>query len=262
MKKILFFTLIFSLQAVAQNKNIRSPLNDKKFNNPIIRMFPKQGELTADCKKYAEFLMINAAELTADGLEFARTLSLRGQMKNSFEADFLLGAVANVEITKLQEVVISEQSGSFTEISTRLGLTLAPVEVYQNAGSIYIKVRSRDIMCDLLANKIELTANAQVTLLLSESETAFQNQFYEDIHAATAAALTENDNNFVKAAFLGLAYTGIFRKHNLPAAETKENLIFLFSALFKSGSLEPHEHQEVQTRRALGLTPVILKAAL
>lgn len=262
MKKIIICMFIFSVQAGAQNKNIRTPLADKNYSGTTIRLFPVQNELMADCKNYAKFLIAGAAGLTADDVEFARTLPLRGQMKNTFEADFELGAITNVEIKKLQGLTMRVQPGSLAEISTRLGLSLVPAEIYENPNGTHLKVRSRDLMCDLLSNKIDFTANAQIILSLNESETAFLKLFYEDVNAATTAVLAGNENTFVKAALLGLAYTEIFRKHNLPAIETKENLTFLFNTLFVAGTLEPNELWEVQTNRNLGPTPVVLKAGL
>lgn len=262
MKKIIFLTLIFSLQSIAQNKNIRTALSDKNFSGTTIKIFPVQNELVTDCKNYAEFLIANAADLTAENVQFARTLPLRGQMKDSFEADFTLGTIANVEISNLQALTMRIKEGSLTKISTGLGLGLAPVEGYQHNNSFYLKFRSRDQMCDLLSNKIDLTANAQMTVSLNENEAAFLKLFYDDINAATTAILAENDNTFVKAALLGLAYTEIFRKHNLATTETKDNLVFLFNSVFKPGTLELLARGPVETSRDLGLTPVFLKAGL
>lgn len=262
MKKIIFYTLIFSLQAGAQNKNIRTPLADKSFSGTTVRIFPVQNELVVDCKNYVEFLIAGAAGLTADDVEFARTLPLWGQMKNSFEADFELGTITNVEIKKLQELTMRFQPGSLSEISTRLGLSLAPAEIFENTSGTHLKIRSRDLMCDLLSKKVDFTAMAHLILSLGERDVAFLKRFYDDINAVTAAVLTENDNTFVKAALLGLAYTEVFRKHNLPAPETKENLTFLFNTLFLAGSLEPDASWGVQTSRNLGPTPVVLKVGL
>lgn len=262
MKRIIFLTLIFSLQSIAQSKNIRSPFSNKNFSGTTIKIFPAQNELAADCKNYAEFLVANAADLTADSVEFARTLPLRGQMKDTFEADFVLGTIANVEIAGLQALAMRVKPESLTKISTGLGLSLTPVDVYQQNNTLHLKIRSRDQMCDLLSNKIELTANAQMIVSLNESEGAFLKLFNSDINAATATILAENENTFVKAALLGLAYTETFKKYNLASAETKDNLVFLFNSVFKSGTLDPLEQVPVETSRDLGLTPVFLKAGL
>lgn len=262
MKKIFFWIFIFGLPAGAKNKNIRTPFAANNYSSTTIKLSAVQKELPAECKNFAEYLIANAESLTADDVEFARTLPLRGQMKNTFEADFKLGSIANIEIKKLQELTMRLQPGSLSEISTRLGLSLAPAEIFENSTGAYIKVKSRDVMCDLLSNKIDFTAMAHIILSLNESDAAFLKRFYEDINADTAALLNGPDNTFVKAALLGLAYTEVFRKHNLEITETKDNLTFLFNTLFKADTLEMNEHWQIQTSRNLGPTPFVLKGGL
>lgn len=262
MKTILICMVFFNVQAHAQIKNIRMPLPEKSYSGTTIKLSPVGKELLAECKIFAEYIIANAENLTAADVEFARALPLRGQMKDTFEADFKLGSIANIEIKKLQELKMRLQPGSLSAISTRLGLSLPPAEIFENATGPHIKVRSRDVMCDLLSNKIDFTAMVHIILSLNESDAAFLKRFYEDINADTAAVLSGHDNTFVKAALLGLVYTEIFRKHNLESNETKDNLTFLFNTLFKAGTLEVNEHRQIQTSRNLGPTPMVLKGGL
>ena len=262
MKKIIFWIFIFGLPAGAQNKNIRTPFAAKNYSDTTIKLSPVQDKLAAECKNFAEYLIANAENLTADDVEFARALPLRGQMKNTFEADFKLGSIANIEIKKLQELKMRLQPGSLSAISTGLGLRLPSAEIFENTTGAYIKTKSRDVMCDLLSNKIDFTVMVHLLLSLNESDAVFLKRFYEDINADTAAVLSGHDNNFVKAALLGLAYTEIFRKHNLESTETKDNLTFLFNTLFKAGTLEMNEHWQIHTSRNLGPTPFVLKGGL
>ena len=270
MKKLLTLIFIFSLQAVAQQNVLVAPFLKGSYSGLSFALTPTQNGLVEECKEYAGFLITNAVGLTAEDVEFARSLPQHGQMKSTIEVDFEIqnlqkvaasDAIAELDEASLQELVARRQSDSLSEVSVRLGLLMPEPELHKARRGFVLRVKSRDLMCDMLSSKIHFTAKARISLSRNEDDSAFLNLFYSDISAATGRVLATNDAPFVKAALLGLAYSEIFKKHNLADSETRNNVGFLFETFFKPGSLELSP-SNFQQRRNLGLVPIVLKAGI
>ncbi len=270
MKKLLILIFIFSLSAGAQQKILQAPFLRGSYSGITFAVTPAQSGLAEECKDYAEYLIANAVGLTADDVEFWRSLPMRGQMKNTIEVDFEIqrqqtvaaaGAVAEIDAANLQDLQVHTQPSSLSEVSLRLGLKIATPELHKSHHGFVLRVKSRDLMCDLLSAKAYLAAKAQVLLSSNEKDSEFLKLFYTDISTATNNIVAANEEPFVTAALLGLAYSEIFRKNGLAVAETRNNLIFLFDTFFKPGSLEPNTISFHQSRN-LGLTPIFLKAGI
>lgn len=290
---LILINFIFCQQIQAQQKLIQTPFWRGVYNEPQeIQIQALQPGLTEDCSRYAKFIITQAQGLTADDLEFARTLPLAGQMKNNYEVDFqfkktqrfekqtenpslppdfqIAEPIIDVDFSTLKDIVVPVKAGTFTEISRRLGLSETKVELVKNVsvGAGLIKLNSRDLVCDLLSNSLFLTAKANLQISLNEKDTEILSHFYSEVENRTSDILDGADNNFVKAALLGVSLSEIFEKSSLRDDDVKKNITFLFSSLFKPDSLDLSENWvrienrnviNFQKGRPLGFGSVLLR---
>ena len=90
-KLIILITSVFSLALQANQKKLQTPFWRVSFNEQSeIELIPLQNGLVDDCQNYSSYLLAQAQTLSSEDLQFARTLPLAGQMKNTYEVDFQL----------------------------------------------------------------------------------------------------------------------------------------------------------------------------
>lgn len=259
MKKLMLLSLFLVLQSEAQLHSVE--------------LRPVQAGLLADCQDYADYLVKAAASLTADDIEYARLLPLKGQMKNSFAADleFKIPEHKNydniiaIDFSSLKEISVKNEGGTLTALSRRFGLKV-PEPYLSTDGRL--QITSRDLLCDLLLKKVTITAKAPMQIILSKSATAALEKLNSEIAAVSGDILAENSGEPVKAALLGVAYAGILSKNFKLKSEIKAGIQSLFERLFKPGSLELSEAWEkaggrafliLQNTKALGFVSLELR---
>lgn len=257
-------------------KNIQTPFWQTSYSEQLeVQIKPLQPGVEADCRQYVEYLIAMANGLTAEDLEFARTLPLRGQMKDAYEVDFQLtpmvstaetqsiahladmagllnyqikkplvslelASIKNIRLKNIQlkNIETENRPNSFSSLSKNLGLTATPIELLQNKLEPIIRIRGRDAVCDLLTKNNYLYAESRYVISLSAEDILKMNNFYRQVEDKTFAVFYQNENIFVKAALLGYSYAQLYQAENTPADEIKQNIIFLFKNLFKPNTLE------------------------
>ncbi len=286
MKKLyIIFTFMFTTALQANQKTIQTPFWSATYNDqPEIAMYPLQNGLAEDCQSYSGFLAEQAQNISSEDLQFARTLPLAGQMKNSYEAEFRLNdsfttgktseskkffdykiSKPSIEInhSTLTNLGVESKAVSFSQISKRLGLPDAKIELFKNI----IRINSRDLACDLIAGHLKLTANAELQIRLNAEDQNVLDSFYTPLSQKTAEILAGNQNDYVKAAQLGIMFSEFFSSYSIEKEDFKIYVEFLFSNLFKTGSLEKNQNWvgdiiNYHKTRFLGFSPVTLKAVI
>ena len=268
MKKIiLLINLLFSIELYAQSKIIQTPFWSSTYNDQQeIRMTLVQPGIAEDCRNYANFIIQQAKELTAEDLDFARNLPLKGQMKNNYEVEFRLAQlpkqnsqreiilnfseyqvvdpILEVNFLTLKNITLLSRAGTFADISRKLGLQETEIEIVKNnsVSIITIKIKGRDLVCDLLAKNTLLSAKAQVQLSLNAIDLKAMSKFYSEVENKTLEIKNNTESDFLKAALLGYTYSELFDDRQATNEEMRKKIKFLFTRLFKSNSLELSEN--------------------
>lgn len=267
MKKITFLILLICLYSQAETKIIKTPFWMSSYNDQQeIEIEPVQSGITEDCKAYAEFIEQQSKQLTAEELEFSRTLPLAGQMKDNYEVNFRMkqtqmpntlianqlsfpnfqidNPIVEVDLSTLKDVKALSKAGTFMGISKKLGLAEAEIELVKNNTNeiIAVKIKARDLACDLLSKNAALSASAQYQISLNAMDILSMNKFYSEIENKTFEIINGTESNFIKAAMLGGAYSELFDRSNLTNDEINKNIVFLFKRLFKPNSLDLSEN--------------------
>lgn len=267
MKKITLLILLAGFNTHADLKIVQTPFWMASYNDQQeIEIAPVQTGVVEDCKSYAEFIEEQSKQLTAEELEFYRTLPLAGQMKDNYEIDFRMkpvqmpnapiakqlslpnfqidNPVVEIELSTVKNIAPLIQPGTFTDFSKKLGLAETKIEPVKNNlnQTVAIKIKGRDLVCDLISKNAVLSASAQCQILLNATDVLAMNKFYREVENKTLEIIDSNESDFVKAALLGYAYSELFDGSKLSNEETKQSISFLFSRLFKPNSLNLSEN--------------------
>lgn len=280
-KKFILFSLLLCSFAKAQ-KNIQTPFWQTLYSEPVVvQMQPvQQGieqDLEQDCKEYGEYLLKQSEELTAEDLDFARTLPLPKQMKDNYEVDFRftnidsapmsrktssestsnlsanLSAILNyqvenplvgLELSSLKNIKAPIQDGTLSAISKKFSLAAAPIVLLKDpsGATTALKIKGRDAVCDLLNKKIALSAEAQYVISLPADNIIKMNRFHARVEDKTAPILNLQENSLIKAAMLGYEYSQLFKEENIAESEMQQNIHFLFKNLFNENTLDLSEN--------------------
>lgn len=257
---------------------------------PKMELVPLQPGVAADCRNFENFLLKQADEISEEDLDFSRTLPLAGQMQNTYEvdfeikmtlsankrsvrrfqpADFYTEGTFELVPSTLKDIRVPHKDGTLTGVSTRLGLKPTSIELIAEQGQWpLIKISGRDVVCDLLSNKLALTANAQARISLNQSDLHLLSRFYKEIEEKTSEIFANHAyGDYAKAALLGLSYSEIFERYEMNEVELKKNLKFLFESLFYPDSLRLNTNWvrsgnknviDFQPRKELGFAEVIM----
>lgn len=267
MKKITLLILLAGFNTHADLKIVQTPFWMASYNDQQeIEIAPVQTGVVEDCKSYAEFIEEQSKQLTAEELEFYRTLPLAGQMKDNYEIDFRMkpvqmpnapiakqlslpnfqidNPVVEIELSTVKDIAPLSQPGTFTDFSKKLGLAETKIEPVKNNlnQTVAIKIKGRDLVCDLISKNAVLSASAQCQILLNATDVLAMNKFYKEVENKTLEIIDNNESDFVKAALLGYAYSELFDSGKLSNEEIKQSISFLFSRLFKPNSLDLSEN--------------------
>ena len=268
MKKIIFLTpFLISMQLSAQTlpnvkKKIMGPFWETTYEEQQqIFMVPVQPGLAQDCADYARYILLEAQVLTAEDLNFARGLPLPGQMKNNYEVDFrpVQGLIPNkfsdiiklrvpdfhiedpvveIDFSTIKDIQIPQKTGTFTDLSKKLGLGETKAEWANNV----LKITGRDLVCDLYRKNLVLEAKAQQQISLNASDSTTMQRFYGEIENRTFEIKNSTENNYVKAAMLGYSYSELLKESGLEDDKIKKQLSFLISHLFNPDTMELNEN--------------------
>lgn len=267
MKKIILLILLASLQSQAEIKIVQTPFWMASYNDQQeVEIAPVQTGVIEDCKAYAEFIEEQSKQLTAEELEFYRSLPLAGQMKDNYEIDFRMkqvhrsifqakkapgfpnfqvdNPVVEVDLLTLKDVKVLSKTGTFTDISKKMGLAETQIEPVKNNLNqvVAVKIKARDLVCDLISKNAVLSASAQHQISLNATDILAMNKFYSEVENKTFEVINGTDSNFIKAAMLGYSYSELFDGSKLSNEEIKKSISFLFSRLFKTNSLDLSEN--------------------
>lgn len=267
MKKIILLILLASLRSQAEIKIVQTPFWIASYNDQQeIEIAPVQTGVVEDCKAYAEFIAQQSKQLTAEELEFYRSLPLAGQMKDNYEIDFRMkqiqmpvsrGAglfslpnfqidnpIVEIELSTLKDIKPLSKPGTFTDISKKLGLAETKIEPVKNNlnQTVAVKIKARDLVCDLISKNATLLASAQYQISLNATDILAMNKFYSEVENKTFEVINGTESNFIKAAMLGCSYSELFDGSKLSNEEIKKSISFLFSRLFKPDSLDLSEN--------------------
>lgn len=271
MKKIvILLSLIFSMHASAQNL-IQTPFWQTSVLKKIeFQLKTTQEGLAADCKDYADYAFSQGDGILAFNLELYRDLPLRKQMKDTYEAIFELisvpsvenrmmdsslnltsllffditNAIVSIDFSTLKNIKGSYERGSLTELSKKFNLKDTPIELIRSPNGLRagIKIKGRDVACDLLSGKYVLSAEAEYQVALPEESILKMDRFYKQIEDTYFNIVSQQENDFVKAALLGYAYGRLYQDQNVSAYDIKLNITSLFKNIFKTNSLDLNEN--------------------
>lgn len=294
MKKTFFyFNIIFSIQLSARENVIQTLFWEATFSGqPEFQIEPQQPGIAEDCQGYAKFLTEQSTPISAEDLEFARTLPLAGQMKNSYEVDFqfkkmrieikenkhlpqppeflLSEPLLNTELTTLKEIRPAAKTAGFAGISKKLGLKAAEIEIIRDkpVGDLIVRIKARDLVCDLLTKNTFLSAQVQLQISPNAEELDVIDRFYNEVGNKTSDILEEKENNNVKAALMGISFSEMLTEYERSPGDIKKNINYLFAALFKPGTLELNSNWQgsdyrkvlnYPKTRQLGFQPIALR---
>lgn len=271
MKKIIILlSLNFSIHVSAQNF-IQTPFWQTSVLKKIeFQLKTTQEGLAADCKDYADYAFSQGDGILAFNLEFYRDLPLRKQMKDTYEAIFELisvpsvenrmmdsslnltsllffditNAIVSIDFSTLKNIKGSYERGSLTELSKKFNLKDTPIELIRSPNGLRagIKIRGRDVACDLLSGKYVLSAEAEYQVALPEESILKMDSFYKQIEDTYFNIVSQQENDFVKAALLGYAYGRLYQDQNVSAYDIKLNITSLFKNIFRTNSLVLNEN--------------------
>ena len=198
--------------------------------------------LPEDCKEYEKFLQKNHRQ--ADDVAFARSLPLTGQMKDSYEADFILKAVSEhgqVLSVDLKELTYHQQNPGLVALSDFLKLVRTEFKIFKSDSGdlLYIKIMGRDLACDLLNHQSVFMAKAHYLISPPSEEVMKIDRFYSQIAKLTLHTLQMDAENPVKAAVLGLHYGRLLKAERILPADRHKKIAWLFETLFLSETLVP-----------------------
>lgn len=270
MKKILLIISFFAQLNANAQKSVQTPFWEATTSEQIeIQLKPLQEEFKADCKAYTDYLVEQSNEIKAPELDFSRNMPMRKYMKANYEAVFELlknnstknteksipmksllsspilflhveDPIVSIDFSNLKNIKGSYSEGSLTEISKKFNLTDTQIEVFKSQDGLRtgIKIKGRDVACDLLNGKYLLKADAEYFMSLPNNTVTKMNQFYKQVEDQYYDIINQEQNIYVKAALLGYAYGKLYQNENVTAEDINSNIIFLLKNIFNPNSLD------------------------
>ncbi len=250
MKILIKMLIVLSSLGAQAEKNIQTTFWSASYPETSQINFKAPVEnLENDCKNYQD--IVSAQDLDAEIIEFNRKTPVAGSMKTHYGVYFEIISPApvflknenmffqvNLETLKNIQVILSKKS--LSALSSEKGLKIDNVEFKNNAsGRPSLYVSSRDLACDLITQKAKLQAQVQNTISLSANKIIEMTRFYDQVAVATTSIIKSEDDDFLKAAKLGLAYSKIYEVKKLSPDAIIKNIEFLMKNLFEPNSLKP-----------------------
>ncbi|MEQ1721682.1 MAG: hypothetical protein ABL930_00810 [Pseudobdellovibrio sp.] len=234
--KITILTLTMSFQTFASEYVKNDFWSVPVPQNLTLKLAPLSNN---DCSDYQMFIDENSKNLTSEDVDFARKLPIKGQMKDAYQADFLIKNESHQSDKSLVSVVLSDKikiAASFSEfglsyLSRTLGLEIPQIAVLSKNNELIMRIYSRDLACDIFKNKVALSTTVEVEVAPLLEEQLKLAKFYGLVADKTLEVLHTAESNYVKAAMLGIEYAKINK-------DIKPSLGLLFKSLFKDNSIE------------------------
>lgn len=224
----------------------------------ILKVESLQDTLAEECEEHRNTLN-SFAELNADDVVFYNSLPLKKQMGSKFVSVFRLkGIIAedsnilvkphaaliklnidtyNLDLQQAQIKIFSYQPESLSALSAKADVALTPPEFKINSvlsDEMFLTINRRDIACDLINKRIQLTVSAPVEYVLSETSASKAILFTEQLGRGISSIMSKNENAYVKAAKIGL----LAAKLQTSAEAAPQLIEHIFNKLFINNSLK------------------------
>ena len=264
-----------------------------------------ESELIKSCESYKTIYETykndTADERLAEKIERFRMMALPVPMQNSFKARFAIndvdfnsmsiegftdkeGAVSETEKAPLPyfyqlksftsinlgdatEFTIEVTPDSFVNFSRKLSLEDASIKLKKDRiGKVVLEVEGRDLACDLLQGRAQVTAKVpSVVQLPLETSKSLENFYNGKLAPIIDKTLSGSDSLTQKALKLGYRL-GLELDESVANNSTEKYLLNLVNLLFKPKSLDLSEHMSVVQNKKVILfssriegQPVLLK---
>ncbi len=224
--------------AFKRNGEIRSTLSSFSYNSintsPLIEspIYQKEFYIDVILKDKLEFGVLTK-EVVASSTPAHKDLPLY-QYSN---------ATSGAVITSAHSFAIEtiDQDESLIEVTKKLGLDESEVEIIDNYKYTAIRVFGKDLACDLLAGKVEITAKAPGFINLAKDDYAKLENFYNfELAPLIGNVLKESGTPVLKAALLGFRLGAMLERFmQINELTTEKQMKSLIGLLFLPKELKP-----------------------
>ena len=273
MKNIIFLICFACCLNVVAQEIVQTPFWQTSFvRDEELQLKPLQDGLVLDCKDYSDYLQSEGDSIKASEIEFARSLPLRKQMKDNYEALFevipagkskssnnavnhnstivpflffqIEYPIVSIVLSTLKNIGGRFTEQSLTALSKKFNLPETVIEIFRSPdlSRIGLKINGRDVACDILNGKYLLSAQVEYNVSLPDDVFNKMNKFYSQIEDEYYRSINHNENSFVRAARLGYIYGNLYQNENVASKDIKQNIKHLFKNIFYLNSLDINEN--------------------
>lgn len=241
-----------------------------------------QESLKEECSEHYSTIT-NFAVLNAEDIVFYNSLPLKKQMGSRFLSLFRVKGMSSAGIPSVTKIkspllkldfgsysadlqkavveVLSYSPNSLSALSVNAGAAIKAPEFKINSvisDEMFLIIERRDIACDLIHNRIQLSVAAPVNYVLSEDSQQKISLYMDHLGRNVYSILSQNESSYVKAAKIGLMAAEL-----QTTAHTSLQLVeYIFSKLFINNSLEFSTRWSARADGSLHLLPELSSSNL